>query len=69
MLVGEMRKKIKTIYGSTMRGKRVDDMPDKQVMAIFYRMQENGIFRKNKKKLQNNHHQIDLAECFGIDLR
>lgn len=65
MLVNEMRKKVKTVYDNYTWRNKVDAMPDKQVIAIFYSMQEKGRF----KKVKDLPHQIDLFECFGIDQR
>lgn len=66
LLVNEMRKKVKTVYNNYTWRSKVDSMPDKQVIAIFYNMQERGMFRGKKKDIP---HQIDLFECFGIDKR
>ena len=66
MLVSEMRKKIKTVYGNSTWDRKVDNMADNQVIAIYYSMLEKEIFKKNKKKHKNTYHQIDLFECFGI---
>lgn len=66
MLVSEMKHKIKLVYGNKIRGRRVDDMADNQVIAIFYSMEENGRFKKLKKRKVPTYHQIDLYECFGI---
>lgn len=64
MLISEMRRKVKNVYGNSTWDRKVDNMPDNQVIAIFYNMQEKGMFRKTKK--QDKYHQIDLYECFGI---
>lgn len=69
MLVNEMRKKLKTVYNNYTWRRKVDLMPDRQVIAIFYSMQEKGIFAAMKKTKQDSYHQIDLQECFGIDMR
>lgn len=64
MLVSEMRKKVKSVYGNSTWDRKVDAMPDNQVIAIFYSMREKGIFR-NREKKRNTYHQINLEECFG----
>ena len=69
MLVSEMRKKIKTVYGNSTWDRKVDNMPDKQVIAIFYSMSEKGMFRSNKRRRSKTYHQIDLSEAFGIDMK
>ena len=65
MLISEMRKKVKNAYGNSTWDRKVDNMPDKQVIAIFYNMQERGVFKKMRKQ-DSKYHQIDLFECFGI---
>lgn len=66
MLVSEMRRKVKDVYGNSTWDRKVDNMPDNQVIAIFYSMKESGKL-KNKKRKKSSYHQIDLFECFGID--
>jgi hypothetical protein len=64
MLVSEMRRKVKSVYGNSTWDARVDRMADNQVIAIFYSMEEKGKF-KNKKA--DSYDQINLFDCFGID--
>ena len=66
MLVGEMRKKIKAVYGNSTWDRKVDNMPDNQVIAIFYSMKENGKLNKSKKKHSESYDQLTIFECFDI---
>lgn len=64
MLVSEMRRKIKSVYGNSTWDARVDRMADNQVIAIFYSMEEKGKFKKKKAE---RYDQINLFDCFGIN--
>lgn len=58
MLVGEMRKKVKSVYNNSTWSARVDRMADNQVIAIFYSMEEKGRFKKKRHTLD----QISLFD-------
>lgn len=66
MLVSEMRKKIKTVYGNPTWDRKVDNMPDNQVIAIFYNMKEKGKLNKTSKKRSKEYEQLTLFDCFDI---
>ena len=57
MLVSEMRKKIKTVYGNPTWDRKVDNMPDNQVIAIFYNMKESGKLNNVSKKQSEDNEQ------------
>jgi hypothetical protein len=69
MLVGDMRKKVKSVYANPTWDKKVDGMPDRQIIAIFYNMEEKGKFKKKEEKTTDSYKQINLFDCFGIDER
>lgn len=50
MEVYQMREKIKKVYPTETWHYKVNHMPDKQVMAIYFSMKESGKLDKPKKK-------------------
>lgn len=62
MLVSEMRRKIKSVYGNSTWDRRVDNMADNQVIAIFYSMKEKGTFKNKEIKKRESYHQINIEE-------
>lgn len=60
MLVSEMRRKVKSVYGNATWDARVDRMADRQVIAIFYDMKEKGKFKKKKPIIE----QINLSDIY-----
>lgn len=61
MTVGYMRKKIKEAYTSKFWLNKVDEMPDDQIIAVYYSFLERRKFDKPKKK-KEEFHQITLEE-------
>lgn len=50
MTVQQMRNKIISVYEGMAWRRRVENMPDDQVIAIYYRFLEDGKFNQPKKK-------------------
>ena len=50
MEVYQKREKIKKVYPTETWYNKVNNMPDKQVMAIYFSMKESGKLDKPKKK-------------------
>ena len=47
---------------------KVRNMPDKQVIAIYFSMLETGRFNKPKKKSENTHKPINTNKPIKIEL-
>lgn len=60
MLVSQMRLAIKEKYNSPKWSTRVDSMPDKQVMAIYFRFENE----KNTKQEQHIYKEAEQLKLF-----
>lgn len=59
--IDSMRKRISEVYDSWIWRDKVAKMPDKQVMAIYYKMLETNKLKK-ERKLRNK--QLTLFDIF-----
>ena len=53
MTVDQMRERITTVYGGPRWRLRVQEMDDRQIIAIYKDMERNGRFDKIKKQKHN----------------
>ena len=71
MTISGMREHISKVYNTDTWHKKVRDMPDGQVIAIYHTMVERGQLpiKKTKKKDIPECEQLNMFDMFGLDSR
>lgn len=66
--VAQMRKKVNELYGGQFT--RIFEMPDRQVMAIYFKKLREGAFDKKPKKKKEKsprYYQMSIFDYLGED--